>query len=100
MATAIKMSPRTGREAARVDFLVDENGERIDVPDDGSVQPTRDSERAIGATSPANWWRWSLVALGAVALVLLIMQVFSGTPGTNVQPGTPVAAPQEPAPQP
>lgn len=49
---------------------------------------------------PPSWWRWSLVALGAVALVLLIMQVFSGTPGTNVQPGTPVAAPQEPAPQP
>ncbi len=100
MATVIKMSPRPGREAARVDFLVDENGERIDVPDDSGVQPTRDSERAIGATSPASWWRWSLVALGAVALVLLIMQVFSGTPGTNVQPGTPVAAPQEPAPQP
>ncbi len=100
MATVIKMSPRPGRETARVDFLVDENGERIDVPDDSGVQPTRDSERAIGATSPASWWRWSLVALGAVALVLLIMQVFSGTPGTDVQPGTPVAAPQEPAPQP
>ena len=100
MATVIKMSPRPKREAARVDFLVGENGKRIDVPDDRGVQPTHDSERAIGATSPAGWWRWSLVALGAVALVLLILQVFGGTPGTDVQPGTPVAAPQEPAPQP
>jgi hypothetical protein len=85
--------------SARVDSLVDETGARVDVPENSTVRPSGDTERAIGATSPAGWWHWGLVALGAVALVLLLLQLLGGTPGTDVQPGTPVAAPQEPAPQ-
>ena len=83
---------------ARVDFLVDENGARIDVPDNSKLSVTDDVERTVGATSPTSWWQTGLIGLGIVALILLLMQVFGGTPGTDVQPGTPVAAPQEPAP--
>jgi hypothetical protein len=84
---------------ARVDFLVDENGQRVDVPDNSKLEITEEAERSVGSTAPSNWWRASLIALGIVALILLLMQIFGGNPGTDVQPGTPVAAPQEPAPQ-
>ena len=36
---------------------------------------------------PANWWRTALIALGAVALVLLVVQVIEGGI-TPASPGT------------
>ena len=54
---------------------------------------------ATGVTSPTAWWRWGLVALAVVIVLLLAMQMLGGNKGTDVIPGTPVAAPQaEPAP--
>ena len=54
---------------------------------------------ATGVTSPTAWWRWGLVALAVVIVVLLAMQMLGGNKGTDVIPGTPVAAPPtEPAP--
>lgn len=98
MATVTPMPPRRAT-VAQVDFLVDENGQRLDVADNSSVAATGSSERSIGSTSPANWWRASLIALGIVAFILLALQFFGGSPGTDVQPGTPVAAPEEQVPQ-
>lgn len=98
MATVSKTEHGRPGDAARVDFLVDENGYELDVPDDSSVQATGNVERSIGSTSPGNWWRIGLIVLGAVALIILLLQVLNGVPGTDVQPGTPVAAPQDPAP--
>lgn len=89
----------TDRPGVAVDFLVDENGSRLNVPDDSKVVVTDDAERAVASTGPTSWWQAGVIALGIVALILLLMQVFGGTPGTDVQPGTPVAAQQEPAPQ-
>lgn len=80
---------------ARVDYLVDENGNRLDVPEESELTVTRDVERTVAATSPTNWWQMSLVALGIVALILLVLQLFGGTPGTDVQPGTPTAEVQQ-----
>jgi hypothetical protein len=96
MATAT--SPRTEGQpsVARVDYLVDENGNRVDVPDDSEVTVTNEVERAVASTSPTNWWQISLVALGIMALILLVLQLFGGTPGTDVQPGTPTAEVQQP----
>jgi len=94
MATVIKMPTKPPRPAAQVDFLVDENGERITVPPDSAVQATGASERAVGATSPAAWWKIGLVVLGVVALALLVLQLLGEPPGTVAEPGLPVAAPQ------
>lgn len=100
MATVTDPHPEGRPAVARVDYLVDENGAKLDVPDDSEVTVTKDVERSVASTSPTNWWRASLVALGIVAFILLMLQLFGGTPGTDVQPGTPVAEQQQPAPTP
>jgi hypothetical protein len=96
MATATPTHPQGQPSVARVDYLVDENGQKLDLPDDSEVTVTNDVERAVASTSPTNWWQISLVALGIVALILLVLQLFGGTPGTDVQPGTPTAEVQQP----
>ncbi len=96
MATITPTHPQAQPTAARVDYLVDENGARLDVPDNSEVTVTSDAERAVASTSPTNWWQISLVGLGIVAFILLVLQLFGGTPGTDVQPGTPTAEVQQP----
>jgi hypothetical protein len=78
---------------AKVDFLIDEKGSRIDVPEGSDLRPTGDIEAAMGGTSPGQWWLYGLVAIVVVAAIVLAMQMFSGAPGTDVQPGSPTAAP-------
>lgn len=78
---------------AQVDFLVDENASKIEVPEGSDIRPTGDVEAAMGATSPANWWLYGVVAVAIVAAIVLAMQIFSGAPGSDVQPGTPTAEP-------
>lgn len=79
---------------AKVDTLVDENGYKVDVPDDTSLKVATEVEQVTGATGPANWWRIGLVALGIVAAILLVLQLLGGNTGTEMIPGTPTAAPQ------
>lgn len=81
---------------AQVDYLVDENGARIDVEDDSSIRPADEMEPGVGATGPTNWWRIGLVALFIVAAILLGLQLLNGNPQTDVIPGTPVTAPELP----
>lgn len=50
-------------------------------------------KEAVGGTTPARWWRYSLIGLAVVLLILFLMQVFSGAPGTDMQPGTPTSEP-------
>jgi hypothetical protein len=88
------MAETVRRDTAKVDFLVDENASRIDVPDDSTLRATTDVEQAVGSTGPTLWWQIGLIALAAIALVLLLMQIFGGgPPATDVVPGTPVTAP-------
>ena len=49
---------------------------------------------ATGVTSPTAWWRWGLVALAVLIVLLLAVQMLGGNAGTAVVPGTPIAAPQ------
>ncbi|PXA96240.1 hypothetical protein DMC47_18215 [Nostoc sp. 3335mG] len=79
--------------AAKVDYLLDENASRIDVPAGSTIKPTSDTEAAVGGTSPTNWWLYGLVGLAVVVAIVLLMQVFSGAPGTDVQPGSPTSEP-------
>lgn len=81
------------KQDAKVDFLVDENGSRIDVPDDSAIRVAGEHEASVGATGPTNWWLYGLGALAIIIAVLLVLQMFSGAPGTDMQPGTPTSAP-------
>jgi len=76
---------------AAVDNLIDENGARLDVPDDSPLKVAGEHEESVASTSPTNWWLYGLVGLAIVIAVLLIMQMFTGAPGTDVQPGSPTA---------
>lgn len=93
MADAPKTPDRRQAADARVDFLVNERGDRMDVPDNSQAAATDKVQRSIGATAPSNWWRIGLAVMAALILVVLALQIFGGAPGTDVQPGTPVAEP-------
>jgi hypothetical protein len=56
--------------------------------------------QATGVFSPMSWWRLGLVALFLLAAILLAIQFLGGNKGTDVIPGTPVAAPQTTVPTP
>lgn len=79
---------------AQVDNLIDERGYKIPTGEDSSLRIASEMEPVVGGTSPTNWWRAGLVALFIVAAILLVLQVLNGNRGTDVIPGTPVAAPQ------
>ena len=49
---------------------------------------------ATGVTSPTSWWRIALVAMVVLVALLLAAQFLNGNKGTDVIPGTPIAAPQ------
>lgn len=89
--------PRNGR-AAEVDQMVDENASPLDVPDNSRLEVAADDQPTVGATGPTNWWRIGLIALGIVALMLLLLQLFGGAPSTEMVPGSPTSEPVEPAP--
>jgi len=80
---------------AKVDTLVDENGYKVDVPDDAALKVATEVEQTVGGTGPTNWWRLGLIGLGIVAAILLALQLMGGNTGTDMIPGTPTAAPQE-----
>ncbi|GLQ58050.1 hypothetical protein [Devosia nitrariae] len=86
-------------EVAKVDFLVDEEGSRIDVPEDSGLKTAAVGEESVGATSPTSWWVYGLVGLAIVVAILFLMQVFLGAPSTDVAPGTPVSEPVVEPPQ-
>lgn len=92
------MADPKDHSGARVDYLVDENASAVDVPDNSRVEVAADDQPTVGATGPTNWWRMGLIALGIVALILLLLQLFGGAPSTEVIPGSPTSAPVEPPP--
>ncbi len=79
---------------AQVDNMIDERGYKIPVNDDSSIKIASELDPAVGGTGPTNWWRYGLVALFVVAALLLGLQLLNGNRGTDMIPGTPVAAPQ------
>ena len=92
MATAdIKREPKV----ARVDQLIDENGQPIALPENTALEVTDVVEDAVGGTGPSAWWRMGLIGLGIVIAMLLLFQLLMGRTGTDVIPGTPTAAPQQ-----
>jgi hypothetical protein len=80
-------------EVAKVDYLVDENGSRVDVPDNSGLKVAGEHEAVVGATSPTNWVLYGLGAMAIIIAILFVLQLFSGAPGTDTQPGSPTSAP-------
>lgn len=80
-------------QVAKVDVLVDENGSQVDVPDGSGLKVAGDHDPTVGATGPTNWWLYGLGALAIIIAILLVLQVFSGAPGTDTLPGSPTAEP-------
>jgi hypothetical protein len=83
-----------GPVVAKVDTLVDENGSRVDVPDDSSLGVATEAQQTVGATGPTNWWRIGMLGIAIMAAILLVLQLMGGNTGTEMIPGTPTAAPQ------
>ena len=79
---------------AQVDYIPDERGYKIPVGEDTSLKVAADMEPVVGGSSPTNWWRAGLIALFIVAAILLVLNFLNGNRGTDMIPGTPVAAPQ------
>ena len=75
------MSADTRRtpKVARVDQLMDENGQPISLPENSTLQVTRDVEDTIGGTGPTNWWKRGLIAVGIVVVILLGFQLLAST---------------------
>ena len=88
MATAPKEPEPT---VGKVDFLVDEKGSRVDVPDSSPIKVAGEHEATVGATGPTNWWLYGIIGLAIVVAVLFLMQMFQGAPATDVQPGSPTS---------
>ncbi len=54
------------------------------------VDPLSPEGQQRSVANPMNWWGIGLVALGALVAVLLVMQLMTSGPATDVVPGTPV----------
>ena len=65
------------------------------MPDDSTLKMATGVEQTIGGTGPTAWWRYGLVALAVIAVILLGLQLLGGNRGTDVIPGTPTTAPQD-----
>ncbi|WP_297106676.1 hypothetical protein [uncultured Devosia sp.] len=80
-------------KVAEVDYLVDENSARLDVPDGSGLKVANEHDKTVGSTGPTNWWLYGLGALAIIVAILLILQVFSGAPGTDMRPNSPTSEP-------
>lgn len=88
---------RPSRQEPRIDIATDGNAAPPDPAAPGISQPV-EPEASMAAAGPTNWWLYGLCALAIIVAILLAMQIFSGAPGTDMQPGTPVSEPVTEAP--
>ena len=79
---------------ARVDRLIDENAMALEVPEDSELKIAHSVEESIGGTGRTPWWRYGLIGLGIVVVILLGFQLLLGKTGTDVVPSTPTQATQ------
>ena len=77
----------------QVDVAVDKKGVPPSAANDPELVVAGEHEDIVAATNPTSWWLYSLIALAIVVAIVLALQVFNGAPGSDVEPGTPTAAP-------
>ncbi|RYE46544.1 MAG: hypothetical protein EOP24_15325 [Hyphomicrobiales bacterium] len=73
MSADVRRTPKV----ARVDQLIDENGQPISLPENSTLQVTRDVEETVGGTGPTNWWKRGLIGVGIVVVILLAFQLLA-----------------------
>ncbi|MBN9360797.1 MULTISPECIES: hypothetical protein [unclassified Devosia] len=73
MSAETRQPPRV----AQVDQVMDENGQPIALPENSTLQVTREVEETIGGTGPTNWWKRGLIAVGIVVVILLAFQLLA-----------------------
>ncbi|AKR54230.1 hypothetical protein GCM10011321_25790 [Youhaiella tibetensis] len=61
----------------RVDFLVDEEGDVVELPESQAPEIEEEIEEAVEATSPSAWFGWGIFALGGLIAVLGLLQAIS-----------------------
>jgi hypothetical protein len=64
-------------KVAQVDKVMDENGQPIALPENSTLEVTREVEETIGGTGPTNWWKRGLIAVGIVVVILLVFQLLA-----------------------
>ncbi|WP_439601816.1 hypothetical protein [Devosia sp.] len=73
MSAETRQPPRV----AQVDQVMDENGQPIALPENSTLEVTREVEETIGGTGPTNWWKRGLIAVGIVVVILLAFQLLA-----------------------
>jgi len=73
MSADVRRTPKV----ARVDQLIDENGQPISLPENTTLRVTREAEETVGGTGPTNWWKRGLIAVGIVVVILLAFQLLA-----------------------
>ncbi len=73
MSAYVRRTPKV----ARVDQLIDENGQPIALPENSTLRVTRDVEETVGGTGPTNWWKRGLIGVGIVVVILLGFQLLA-----------------------
>lgn len=73
MSADVRRTPKV----ARVDQLIDENGQPIALPENTTLAVTRDVEETVGGTGPTNWWKRGLIGVGIVVVILLGFQLLA-----------------------
>jgi hypothetical protein len=86
MSAETRQPPRV----AQVDQVMDENGQPIALPENSTLQVTREVEETIGGTGPTNWWKRGLIAVGIVVVILLAFQLLASN--TRSPASAPAAA--------
>jgi hypothetical protein len=72
--------PKPEEETDPEEFMLLEEDSQLGVPDDAALQVETAVEQVVHDGGPAAWWRLGMLALAALALVLLVMQIISGGP--------------------
>lgn len=73
MSADVRRTPKV----ARVDQLMDENGQPISLPENSALEVTRDDEAMVGGTGPTDWWKRGLIGVGIVVVILLAFQLLA-----------------------
>lgn len=73
MSADVRRTPKV----ARVDQLVDENGQPISLPENSALEVSREDDATVGGTGPTNWWKRGLIAVGIVVVILLAFQLLA-----------------------
>lgn len=75
---AAQAAERTVKDEVEADYLVDETGAHIGVPEDKVPARAHAGEETIGATGPNNWWRRGIILLAILIALLIILQLVTG----------------------